>query len=416
MRRTSALMYLGQIATAPLLRQRDDPDRVFDRLYAQMRRQTDGFDFLEPEVVEGYRTRLHAYAATEGLSGLGWRIAVGETEHRMGNRMAVTRLHAAHPDMATVPIRGPIVILGLPRTATTLAHNLLARARGCRGPELWEMFEPAIPGTRTPEEELALQRKVDKTMRMHLKFSPDWDKIHPMHARSVEENTFLMDHSVMDLGTAPMPGYWEYLTGDYDALTDWRFVKAALQVLSYQQPERRWVLKHPGNLYYLPEIFAVFPDAQIVWTHRDPVTVVGSMCSMAESLHYLHMWASKVDLRDIGRRWLSILSYGTAKARDDRVALTGGARPKAALGSGAFIDLPYARMMANPHREVASLYDRLGLAWDEVEGARLDAALQRPRDGKGQGHSYGYARYGLDEAEIYQSFGDYQDLIRATGA
>lgn len=421
MRRTSALLYAGQIATAPLLLQRRDPDRVFDRLYAAMRSRMDGFDCLSDQVVEGYRRRLRAFAATDGLSGLGWRIGVGTTEHRMNNRMRVARLHAAHPEIADVPISSPIIVAGLPRTGTTLAHNVLSRAEGCRGPELWEMFDidlaPGVdvPGARTAKEVKRLQRRVDQTMHTHLKFSPDWDKIHPMRARSVEENTFLMDHSVMDLDTAPLPGYWEYLFGDYDATVDWRFIKQALQVLSYRQPRRRWVLKHPGNLFFLPEIFAVFPDAQIVWTHRAPETVVGSMCSMADSMHHLHLHAHKVDPHQIGRRWLEIMAFGTGKARADRVALVGGDRPQARRGRAAFIDLPYAKLMADPHREVQGLYGQLGLGWSEVEAARLSAALERPKD-KGRPHEYGHRYYGLEEDQIYRAFGDYMDLVRSIGA
>jgi hypothetical protein len=416
MRRTSALLYAGQIATAPLLLQRSNPDAVFERLYTKMRAEMDGFAFLEAPVAEGYRRRLRAYAATEGLSGLGWRIAVDGTAHRMGNRMRVARLHAAHPELAAVAIESPIIVVGLPRTGTTLAHNVLGRAQGCRGPELWEMFDMALPGSRTTEEEMRVQQRVDQTMRTHLKFSPDWDKIHPMRARSVEENAFLIDHSIMDLGTAPMPGYWEYLTGAYDAGHDWRFVKQALQVLSYRTAPRRWVLKHPGNLFYLPEIFEVFPDAQVVWTHRDPVTVLGSMCSMAESLHHLHMWAPRVDLGGIGAQWLKILPYGVAKARRDRVALIGGERPKAKRSANAFIDLPYARLMADPYAEVEQLYARLGLHWGAGETERLRAALQRPRDDK-RHHDYGYRRYGgLTEERIDAAFGSYMGLVRSFNA
>jgi hypothetical protein len=417
MQRTSALLYAGQLATAPLLVQRGDPDRAFERMYARMRREMDGFAFLEEAVAEGYRRRLRAYAATDGLSGLGWRIALETTAHRMGNRKRVAKLHAAHPELVDVPVVAPVIVVGLPRTGTTLSHNVLSRAPGCRGPELWEMFDMALPGSRTAKEEAKVQRRVRHTLRAHLKFSPDWDLIHRIgDPRAVEENAFLLDHSIMDLATAPMPGYWRYLTGDYDAGADWRFVKQALQVLSHGQPQRRWVLKHPGNLYHLPEIFEVFPDAQVVWTHRDPVTVFGSMCSMAESLHHLHMFAHKVEPRNIGRSWLQVLSHGIEKARNDRAALTGGERPRAKRGAAAFIDLPYARLMADPQVEVATLYQRLGLDWGDAEVDRLNTALRRPRDGKGRRHEYGHTRYGVDNYQIDRAFGDYMGMVRTFNA
>lgn len=415
MRRTSPLLHLARFASRSSLRQTRNPEQAFETLQHKLHQdEPDAPPITDEHILDGYRANLFAYAATPGLSGVGWAIAKSTMTHRMGNQLRVARLHAANPDLAHVPIRRPVFVVGLPRTGTTLTHNVLAAATGARGPRLWEMFDLALPGQRSLAETNRVKQKVAKQLGGFLKLSPDWNLIHPMNPEAIEEDTFLKSHSVMDLGTASMPGYWEYLTtdGGYDAVADFTRLKQALQVLSWNVPERRWVLKHPGNLYFLEAIMRVFPDAQIVWTHRDPAQVYGSMCSMAWSLHHLHLESWAVDPARIGRRWLDLLSYGVETARNQRVTLTGGMAP--VMAPEAFIDVSYAALMAYPEAHVADLFARLGFPWGETEQATLAAALDRPRDGRR--HEYPLGVFGADSFAIDDAFGDYMSMLRRLDA
>jgi hypothetical protein len=415
MRRTSPTLRLAQFASRASLRQAKHPEAAFDAIYQRLHRaEPDAPPITDEYVLAGHLTHLRAYAQTPGLSGVGWAIAKSATAHRLGNRLRIARLHAQHPDLAHVPIRRPVFVVGLPRTGTTLTHNVLATATGARGPRLWEMFDLALPDQRSRREIDHVKRGVGKQLGHFLKLSPDWNLIHPMDPEAIEEDTFLKSHSVMDLGTAPMPGYWEYLTteGTYDPVEDFTTLKRALQILSWRQPERRWVLKHPGNLYYLEAILAVFPDAKIVWTHRDPADVFGSMCSMAWSLHHLHLEPWAVDPKAIARRWLDLLAYGIETARTQRVHLTGGIAPT--MDPKAFIDVSYAALMAHPEVHVAELFDKLDLPWGANEEHALRAALRRPRDGRRHEHPLG--QFGMDSFSVADTFGDYMSMLRRLDA
>jgi hypothetical protein len=44
----------------------------------------------------------------------------------------------------------------------------------------------------------------------------------------------------------------------------------------------RWNLKCPFYLPYLKELEKSFPDAVLVWTHRNPVECIASACSLYE--------------------------------------------------------------------------------------------------------------------------------------
>lgn len=415
MRRTSATLRLAQLASRHTLRQTRHLAEVFDGLTRALHRaEPDAPPITDAKILAGHYVNLAAYARTPGLSGVGWAIAKHTMTHRMGNRLRIDRLHAQYPDLADVPIRRPVFVVGLPRTGTTLTHNVLANTDSTRGPRLWEMFDLALPGQRSLREQARVKHGVAKQLGHFLKLSPDWDLIHPMNPDAVEEDTFLKSHSVMDLGTAPMPGYWEYLTteGAYDAVEDFTMLKRALQILSWRQPERRWVLKHPGNLYYLEAILAVFPDARIVWTHRDPAQVFGSMCSMAWSLHHLHLEPWAVDPEAIARRWLDLLAYGVETAREQRVRLTGGMAPTTRPES--IIDVSYSALMAHPQVHVADLFDKLDLPWGDAEADALAVAVRRPRDGRR--HEYPLGAFGTDSFAIDDAFGDYMSMLRRLDA
>ena len=59
--------------------------------------------------------------------------------------------------------------------------------------------------------------------------------------------------------------------------------RLALQTLQSRQPTERWILKTPNHLWHLDALLAAYPDARIIWTHRDPGPVVTSLASLANA-------------------------------------------------------------------------------------------------------------------------------------
>ncbi len=58
-----------------------------------------------------------------------------------------------------------------------------------------------------------------------------------------------------------------------------------MQLIGSNEPERRWLLKNPGHIDNLDLLFAVFPDAKVIQTHRDPAKAVPSLCALLMQLH-----------------------------------------------------------------------------------------------------------------------------------
>jgi hypothetical protein len=383
-------------------------DNLFDKMHAKARKDTDTTGLAlsgeDDQILESLRFLLHCWAQTPDLSGVGWRSAKDMVEARISNLLTVRRLQHQHPGVRGEAVERPIFVLGLPRTATTLAQHIIAGSDSARAPYLWEMYYLGLePDAEERERRI---RKTQKRLDMTLLMSKTWQHIHPTNAQWPEEDYWLKFHATFHTTVAPLPGYLDWYRESYDRDTDFRFVRDALQVLQYGRPKQRWVLKHPGNIFNLDSILRVFPDAQIVLTHRDPTTVMSSLCSMVESLYSIHLKRGAVDPKEIGRTWLQELAAGMEQCRQIRAA---------SMEPGRFIDVKYHRLTGSPHSAVPELFRQLDLPWGPDDEARLEEQLTRTGQGGGRDgvrrHEHSLLGYGIDPSEVDDAFGsDYMRI------
>jgi hypothetical protein len=389
-RRTSLATSALNVLLRPTVGGMRDPDRTFDALVTKAERNTRSDADQVPEFVHDLRFLLRSFASCEGLAPMGWQSVVSDVGVRLENRLRIARLIRQLPEIEDEPIENPVVIVGLPRTATTLAHNIIARSDGHRGPALWELlFTDIDRGEGARRAHIEDARKMARTF---MRLAPAFRVIHPLDAEKPDECNYLLPHGSSHLARADLPGYdrWQR---DRDYLQDYAYLKQAIQVLQYGRPRRRWVLKSPMHLAHLPELLAVFPGATIVWTHRDPVAAIGSVCSMVEITQALHV--RRPDPHAIGRTWLDLQASAVGQARAVRADAAGV----------PFVDVPYAWLAAEPHDRMPELYDRIGATWTDRDAGNLDAVLARNRPGRS--HEYELSRYDLEPADVETAFGDY---------
>jgi hypothetical protein len=371
------------------------PPRDANRLIQKILRRNNIREEEDPDFIDDMRFLLREVTRVERLSNLGWFSFYSDIEGRLRNRARVRRILAAHPEIEQAPVVRPIVVVGLPRTATTLAHNILAGALGARGPKLWELMHTSV-SLPVPVERRVI-RGVDNAMRMVATLAPAMRDIHPQRAERPDECAFFLPHGEQHLARVPLPGYEAWLR-ERDFEPDYRYLRQGLQVLQHGREARRWVLKCPTHLGRLDLILKLFPDATFVWTHRDPVTVVGSICSLVETSRAMHLRRLQPDdLHDIGRMAVATMSALVDKGRDDRTRI-----PRHQV-----IDLRYPELTADPLGAVEKLFGMLGLEWTAADRARVEAATDR---GPGRPHEYTLDRYGLDKATVNEAFGDYGRL------
>jgi hypothetical protein len=105
-----------------------DPGR-FDRarLADEAVTQAGEDDFGEPSWQEGIDVLLDSLQQEARLNELGVEIAAAECVTYLANRLAIIAWRRDHPEVAEGAIERPIVIVGQPRTGTTILYDLGSR-------------------------------------------------------------------------------------------------------------------------------------------------------------------------------------------------------------------------------------------------------------------------------------------------
>jgi hypothetical protein len=329
----------------------------------------------------------HLRARAE-ISPIGGMAARSEIVRRIETRLRVREILESDPRVAEMPVRAPIVVVGLPRTATTLVHRLLSRATTTRAPELWELLRPM---TSAADRRRNL-REARWLTRLYHWSVPATGDIHPSTATSPEECTFLLPQTLMYEMMGPIPGYRRWYN-ERDVTPDYEYLRSQLQILQRTDPSRRWVLKSPFHLANLDTLLATFPDAMMVWTSRDPVTTFASWCSLLEA--NMLMYNKRVDPAEIAQTWLPTWSSALSKARATR-----------RREPGRFLDVAHAEVSDDPVGTTLRLWESLSVDASAESLSRLREEAKRDGRRRPGGHRYELARYGVTEAEVRAALTD----------
>ncbi|MES2643162.1 MAG: sulfotransferase [Myxococcota bacterium] len=359
--------------------------------------------------VEALSARARRLARSEDLWGTTWepaaRVLLGAVEAEAGllpNRAEatavemvdhlVTRARIAtklreRPDILELDVPSPIVISGLPRSGTTLLHNLLARAPGMRGYRLWELRAPATPGEAPMDWS---RRQVELTQGMLDRLytaQPRFKTIHPLAPGDPDECNWLLRRSFATpvyAWTFRVPSYYRWLrTADLTGV--YAEHKAQLQLLRWRSPGGVPILKDPGHLWALDSLFATYPEAIVVRLHRDLASCVPSLASLCHAL-----WTTGSehdDPAEVGREALAMARDALEDERQARQA-----------HAGRFLDVAYTELVADPVGTVRRILTSLGRRLDADGEARLRAWMGAQH--KAPAHRYDLADFGLDAADV----------------
>ncbi|MCC3761657.1 sulfotransferase [Glycomyces sp. TRM65418] len=380
---------VNTVLTPAIAGRRKKVDRLLDRAVREAVDRTESTAHGEDAFIEDMRVLLRGYADVEGLTLTGWVGVQQEVTDRLESRLRVRKLHALRPEIADEPISRPIVVIGVPRTGTTMLQRLLAAPEPHRSPLMHELMYPDLEGADH-------RRRSERVVEGIGKAVPTFRTVYDMAADKPEACVWVLPHGIGHLVRVHPPGYVQWmLERDYTA--DYRYLKQALQVLQHGRPRRRWILRAPAHLWNLGALVQAFPDAQIVWTHRDPAAALASLCSMNETA--MSMNTSEIDLHAIGRTWLGLFATGFDRARTARRRMP----------AYAVLDVPYRHLTDEARDRMPELFERLGAPWGPTEQRALDASLlDRPT-----GHRYDLARYGLTEGDVDRALADYKRTFGA---
>jgi hypothetical protein len=369
-------------------------------LRAEARRRTGLDDFGDARFGEPLRLLLDALETEASLTLLGRVAARADVLRLLENRLRMCDVHRRHPEIAHGAVRAPLVVVGLPRTGTSILHELLAQDPANRVPMSWEVMRPWPPPERATFETDRRIAEVDAHLAGVDRVLPDFKKIHPMGARLPQECVALTAHDFATMiyhTTHRVPSYQAWLES-----ADLRWVYAShrrqLQYLQWKAPAERWALKSPGHLWALDALLAEYPDARLVFTHRDPLKVIASLTSLVTVLRSLA--SDAIDPREIARDWTERLARGLESAM--RV------RAERALPDAQVFDLHFPAFMADPLGMVRRLYDHFGMALSaEAEAGMRRFLAANPSDKHGA-HRYTLAAAGLDADVERRRYAAYQ--------
>jgi sulfotransferase family protein len=317
-------------------------------------------------------------------------------------RSQLARYVRDDPGVVDEEIREPWFVTGAPRTGTTILHALLAQDPTSRVPEGWELLRPVPPPSPDPHEFAADARipLADRELRLPGQVAGELDAIHVYRGRMHKECLSAMSFAFRSeefTARYHVPSYVEWyercdMRPAYDAH------RLVLQILQRRFRNVHWVLKSPVHLSALPTLFAVYPDARLAITHRDPLTVLASLTSLVATLRWAH--SDRVDFADIGRYHERIHS----RALDGLVT----ASSDGTLDSGRVHHVHYADFMQDQIGVINELYAALGrsLPQDTAQAMR-EYLAGRPKDKHGA-HEYSFADLELDPAVERERFARYQ--------
>jgi hypothetical protein len=356
-----------------------DPQAVM----AAARSETGLDDFGPTDFVERLEVLCRALRTEAGLNAVGVMSQHAMLTALLRNRLLVEDLVRRHPEILEVEISHPIVICGLPRTGTTHLHNLMSADPGLRSLPYWESLEPV------PAEPDSRRARTEQSLGFLEMAMPFFKRMHEMTVDHVHEEIQLLaiDISTMLFETlAPMPTWRDHYLAR-DQRPSYAYLKKILQAMQWLRGGTRWVLKSPQHLEQLPALHDTFPDATFVLTHRDPVSVTASMCTMLA--YGARMSRDHVDVVGISRYWADRLER----------MLRACVRDRDRLPTDRSIDVRFDEFMADDVAMVGRIYALAGQPMtDAVRAAMAGFMVEHPR-GRHGAVNYDLAALGLDGGE-----------------
>jgi len=360
-------------------------------------------DFGDESFREPLRVLLDSLDREAGLTPLGRAIQRQRTIGLLVNRLRAQEQLRRHPEILDEGIRAPLVIVGLPRTGTTLLHRTIARDPRLYAVLWYECRYPApLPAANDATGIDPRITRAKAEVQAMLEGSPELAAIHPLDALAPDEEILLLEHSFRSTvpeSSANVPSYGRWLEA-HDHGEGYRDLKRFLQLLQWQKRRaghdaERWVLKTPHHLGFADVVLREFPDAVIVQTHRDPVESIPSLASMICALWILASEA--VDPREVGRQWNAKMATALRRclAVRDR-------HPE------HFVDVWYLDAVRDPIAQARRIYDAAGMTFTPRAEQEMRAFVAtNPREGRPP-HQYTLAEFGLTTDGIARDFAEYR--------
>lgn len=377
-----------------------------DALKEMACRRTGLSDFGEPARNAGLDAFLLGLR-DEAWSGLPQPVrddAVEYAVHMLATRLKLVADRKRYPEIAQQKIVRPFIVVGPPRSGSTLLHTLLSLDPDAMAPEHWICLEPSPPLALGDPSQTRLDLAEQRMMGL-FKRIPDIFVTHPY---MIEEGAGALAECGSDILNMVFScqqlwclyrteGFRRYLLeADHSAAVG--FHHDFLQHIQWGDGGGHWALKGSDYLLRLEEVAAQYPDAMLVWTHRDLAQQLGSLANIQAIL----AGATGDPVTGEARE-----AVGRLAIEHQHASFQKGMRARDRIGEDRFVDISYHDVMANPVRTVERIYARFGLQMTEGHKDAIRSWLAKNPQTKHGVHKYTMDEFGLSSASTNRQFADY---------
>ncbi|TGD72680.1 sulfotransferase [Mangrovimicrobium sediminis] len=358
-------------------------------------------DWGDPTLPERFGLAVDALRKV-GMDAAGQRKAAEVCHWLLTDRLRFFNDHKTIPGLADEVIERPLFATGEPRAGTTLLHALLSQDPDSRSLRFWEVMRPSPPpglaGPDDPRRALA-----DDDWREINAMAPEWLKIHPYNDMLGDglpecERTWAFDFRILT-----PTAWWSAPIGmaiggfPTDPPAQYRIHKMMLQHCQFGRPKKRWALKgfHGPRL---AAFFDAYPDARLIWTHRDPVQVTASRIGMAITLTRAFAGGAPIDEKALAAAHLGATRAGIADTLSNPL-----------VDDPRVYHVRYRDFVGDPVGTIRGFYEYGDVEFTPAADAAMRDYLANNRGDRYGKFVYSAADIGVDVEQLNAEFAPYRE-------
>ena len=330
------------------------------------------------------------------LSLIGRMIKSQEILRLLENRLRIEDEITRHPQIINQKVESPIFIVSLPRAGSSILFELMAQKSGIRTTMFWEAIEPCPPPRTSSYQTDSRIKSTEDAIEAWNRIAPEMRSKHlvapsvPVECIQIQSFSFVSANLMYGTNN-----YMARLSSD-DFIESYKYHRRVLQLLQSETDDKQWLLKAPSHLSNIPELLHVYPDAKIVFMHRDPARVLASTASTMATIHSIFGAPFDQDryfdfYRDVVQGQLKNLSSLHKDLKNRR----------------AIVDVRYQDLLSAPIDTISQVYSDLGSPLTDTDCQAVgDYLANRPKNKHGH-HSYSIPE-GIDTQSLRDTYAAYR--------
>ncbi|MEZ4289831.1 MAG: sulfotransferase [Myxococcota bacterium] len=352
-----------------------------ESLLAEARRNTGLDDFGDDRWRDHFRVLIDAIENEAKLNFAGRILTRSDLLIYLEARLRITDCYKQHPEIEDEVITEPVFIVGSGRSGTTIFHGALA-GRAVPGGEAMGGDVPCPPPEEATYETDPRIEKAHRLITLPERIAPEWKTMHaqagdlPVECIEFLYLTFL---SEVYYCAFQIPSYVGYFRKQ-DIRETFAWHERILKLLQWKYKKPHWLLKGPTHMPVLPQLLETYPDAKLIFMHRDQVTTTDSVVSVQGTIYWWRTddpWSGNM-LDDI------MMVEGRVKMWDRIIRwMEEGTIPK-----GQYANVIYQDFCEDPMKAIRGAYEAIGLSMSADAAGKIETYLRNKPKGVFGKHHY----------------------------